>query len=554
MAYGFTAREVGRELKMLGELSAASQVPLRQIITAYGQVRGATKLTGNEARQFTEAGIQIWPALAEKMGLSVAKVQELVSAGKVGFPVVQEALREMTEEGGRFHGQLEAQAKAFKGMQSTLGGSMQELAVTIGGPFLGAGTLALRWMNNMTSVANDLASVGLAPLQAYLDRMSSGFGMVTTVFEKIYAVAKNTVSGLMSFREEAASLAADIGAVIAQTDAGAAAMSLFGTASKGASNMLAFIGTTIDNIDDGFRELFGLLGDGARLALGIQLKPLQTAVEDAVSSIPPGVESAGKEIEALQAKLDKLRMSPVDLFKSQNPGATADQIAEHMRLNQEIDATEQAQRRLNAAQSAAENAKNQVRDMAIEYQVLTGRMTEYEAVSRRAMEAGVSPERAEQLAHMTRYIDEQRKKLEDQKKATDSLRQAEESRISGLKTAAEQLKESLKNPFQKLLDDLGQLRELMEGGFISKQQYNQAIQQKYEGVGDNGQKDVSQAQPGALRQGSNESYSAVLAAMRGDGIKKMSPAEKKQTDLLTECREFLRELAEKEGIELKEVG
>uniref|UniRef100_UPI002B1DFA00 tape measure protein n=1 Tax=Pseudomonas atacamensis TaxID=2565368 RepID=UPI002B1DFA00 len=57
LAYGFEQKQVLPNLKALGDIAAGVGMDkLPQLILAFGQVKAATRLTGNELRQFTEAG------------------------------------------------------------------------------------------------------------------------------------------------------------------------------------------------------------------------------------------------------------------------------------------------------------------------------------------------------------------------------------------------------------------------------------------------------------------------------------------------------------------
>lgn len=137
LAYGFSAKEVAGELKFLGDISAGvGQDKLPQIILAYGQVRAATKLTGNELRQFTEAGIPLLAQLAADGGKSVRQIQKDISDGSVTFEQVQKSLKSLTSEGGQFFQLMEKQSKSFNGQISNLKDTFTQIASDIGSIFL----------------------------------------------------------------------------------------------------------------------------------------------------------------------------------------------------------------------------------------------------------------------------------------------------------------------------------------------------------------------------------------------------------------------------------
>lgn len=110
----------------LAELSTGLGVDMQRLILAYGQVNAASILRGQELRQFTEAGIPMVQALADKFTqlngrlVTTGEVFELISKRQVSFEMVASVLRDMTAEGGKFN---EMQSR----ITDTLYGQMQKL-------------------------------------------------------------------------------------------------------------------------------------------------------------------------------------------------------------------------------------------------------------------------------------------------------------------------------------------------------------------------------------------------------------------------------------------
>lgn len=121
LAYGFKQEEILPDLKALGDIAAGVGMDkLPNLTLAFGQVKAATKLTGNELRQFTEAGVPLLDELAKQFQKPVAEIQEMVSAGEIGFPAVEQALKSLTGEGGRFNNLMGKQSETLSGMISNL--------------------------------------------------------------------------------------------------------------------------------------------------------------------------------------------------------------------------------------------------------------------------------------------------------------------------------------------------------------------------------------------------------------------------------------------------
>lgn len=107
-AFGIPYEELYDTTKRLADMSAGLGVDMGRLILAYGQVRSAAVLRGQELRQFTEAGIPMVQALADKFTelngrvTTTAEVFKLISQRAVPFEMVRDILWDMTNAGGRF--------------------------------------------------------------------------------------------------------------------------------------------------------------------------------------------------------------------------------------------------------------------------------------------------------------------------------------------------------------------------------------------------------------------------------------------------------------------
>lgn len=134
LAYNIEAKELLPTLRMLGDISSGvGREKLPNLILAFGQVKAASRLTGMELRQFTETGVPLLDELAKVTGKSVAVIkEELIPQGKISFDIVKQAMRGMTEEGGKFFQLMEKQSKTFGGRTSTLKGKLGLIAIELG--------------------------------------------------------------------------------------------------------------------------------------------------------------------------------------------------------------------------------------------------------------------------------------------------------------------------------------------------------------------------------------------------------------------------------------
>lgn len=137
-AFSVPAQELYDTTKMLADISAGLGVGMDRIVLAYGQVRSAAFLRGQEVRQFTEAGIPILDELAKQFtelegrAVSTGEVFDKISARLVPFEMVAKVLKEMTSEGGKFYQMQEIQAETLKGKISNLKDAYEVMLNEIG--------------------------------------------------------------------------------------------------------------------------------------------------------------------------------------------------------------------------------------------------------------------------------------------------------------------------------------------------------------------------------------------------------------------------------------
>lgn len=125
-AYSIPYEELYDTTKRLADISAGVGVDMGRIILAYGQVRSADFLRGQELRQFTEAGIPLVDELAKRFTkltgvvTSAGDVFDKISRKEVSFGMVKDVLWELTDEGGKFYNMQEALAESLAGKWSNL--------------------------------------------------------------------------------------------------------------------------------------------------------------------------------------------------------------------------------------------------------------------------------------------------------------------------------------------------------------------------------------------------------------------------------------------------
>jgi tape measure domain-containing protein len=131
LAYGENVENVNDDLIRLGNIAAGLNQPLNDLIYLYGTTMTQGRLYTADYNQFVGRGIPLGRELASVLGVTESKVREMVEAGKVGFPEVQQALQNLTNEGGMFYNLMEEQSKTITGrisnIQDSIGMMMNEI-------------------------------------------------------------------------------------------------------------------------------------------------------------------------------------------------------------------------------------------------------------------------------------------------------------------------------------------------------------------------------------------------------------------------------------------
>lgn len=163
-AYGVQYEELYETARRLGDISAGVGVDMGRIILAYGQVRSAAFLRGQELRQFTEAGIPLVDELAkrftilEKRVVSAGEVFDKISKKEVSFDMVKDVLWGLTDEGGKFYNLQEKLSESLAGKWSNLQDAwsvmMADIAEGNNGVLSDSIDLATRMTQNWQSVAD----------------------------------------------------------------------------------------------------------------------------------------------------------------------------------------------------------------------------------------------------------------------------------------------------------------------------------------------------------------------------------------------------------------
>lgn len=168
-AFSIPYEELYDTTKRLADISAGLGIDMGRIILAYGQVRSAAFLRGQEVRQFTEAGIPLIDELAKKFTqlegnvVSAGEVFDRISKRMVSFEMVKDVLWDLTNEGGKFYNMQEELAESLAGRWANLRDSydimLSEIAEGNNGPLKASLDILTGLMNNWRGVASVIGTL-----------------------------------------------------------------------------------------------------------------------------------------------------------------------------------------------------------------------------------------------------------------------------------------------------------------------------------------------------------------------------------------------------------
>lgn len=206
LAYGVASEKVNETLIRLGDIAAGLSIPLNDLVYLYGTTMTQGRMFTQDLRQFQGRGIPLADELAKQFGVTKDAVGELVTAGKVGFAEMEQAIVSMTSEGGKFGGLMEAQSKTITGQISNIEDAIDQMFNELGKSSEGVINLTL---SGVSAIVENYELVGKALM-----------GVVATYGAYRAAVIANialTRSWAVAARADAAAKAIQTAATKAQT-------------------------------------------------------------------------------------------------------------------------------------------------------------------------------------------------------------------------------------------------------------------------------------------------------------------------------------------------
>lgn len=135
LAVGIAAKDIIPTLTHLGDISMGNPEKFQRLTEAFSKMKAKGKSDMEQLNRFTEAGVPIIQALADKFKITTAEVFKLSDAGKIGFNDVNQAIINMTTNGGQFEGMMKKQNSSitgiFSNMMDTISASLAKFGLAI---------------------------------------------------------------------------------------------------------------------------------------------------------------------------------------------------------------------------------------------------------------------------------------------------------------------------------------------------------------------------------------------------------------------------------------
>jgi len=130
-SYGLTADGIVKRLERLGTVAGGNTEKFKALTIAFAQVNAQGKLMGQEKNQLINAGFSL-SEVAKVAGIEMTDFAKAMESGAITAEHVNQALVNMTEEGGLFSGLLEEKAKTLEGQAIILKAKWEEAYQSMG--------------------------------------------------------------------------------------------------------------------------------------------------------------------------------------------------------------------------------------------------------------------------------------------------------------------------------------------------------------------------------------------------------------------------------------
>lgn len=117
---GIYASDLMDTLKMIGDLASGNEEKFRRISNNFAQIKALGYAQTRDLREFANAGIPIYEALAKHLGVAQQNVRSMVQDGKITSEIITETFKELTSEGSTFFNSVSKGSKTYAARMTNL--------------------------------------------------------------------------------------------------------------------------------------------------------------------------------------------------------------------------------------------------------------------------------------------------------------------------------------------------------------------------------------------------------------------------------------------------
>ena len=202
-AFGVDTENLVDTVKRLGDVSGATGSDLGGIATAFGQIVAKGRLQGEELLQLPERGVALADVLKKEYELTGVEFSKALEQGRFSAEVVQFALEELTDVGGKYANGAISQSTTLAGKFSTLQDNIERIGRAIGQALTPALSGALDILNTLAARLGDV-NLGLANTQNALANVAISLGFEQQGLDNLDSAVRSIDLGLVETEEDAA--------------------------------------------------------------------------------------------------------------------------------------------------------------------------------------------------------------------------------------------------------------------------------------------------------------------------------------------------------------
>ena len=134
VAFGEDAKDVPATLRRIGDVATGVGAPIGEIAELYGKARVQGTLFAEDINQLTGRGIPVIQEFANTLGVSQDQIKKLASEGRITFPMLEQAFKNLISNGGKFSGMMDQISKTTEGKWSNFKDELSGVSTELGKP------------------------------------------------------------------------------------------------------------------------------------------------------------------------------------------------------------------------------------------------------------------------------------------------------------------------------------------------------------------------------------------------------------------------------------